>query len=289
MSSLPPLVRLLRLPSVATVPGDTLLGAAWAQEASQPPSLAAIASGSCMLYLAGMALNDWADRERDACERPQRPIPAGEIAASTALAGAIALTGGALAATSLADGERRLPGAATLAGVVWLYDLRTKDTPAGPWTMALARALDVLHGASHPQRTAQPAALLGTHALLITLVSAHEAQGSDRRLIVRTLLGVLASTAVAMGLIGKRAHTTEARAFALACLSLYAISMGRAGVQALRAPDASHLQRLVGTGVLANMPLQAAMLAACGRKALPGALLAGWPLARIAARRAAVT
>ncbi len=300
MRRAPALVRLVRLPAVLTVPGDVLLGAAWAGEEEQPLTVAALALGSSLLYLGGMALNDWADLERDARERPRRPIPAGEIAPATALGSAMVLTGGALAMAGGAGGVRRLRAAARLAATVWLYDLAAKDTPAGPWTMALARALDVAMGANRGLRRAgPPAAVVGAHTLLVTLVSAREVEGADSALAGRALLGVVATAAAAATLILAGPRSTAASALghrsaaastlALACLALYGCAMGRAGVGALRAPGPARLQRLVATGVLANMPLQAALLAGRGRRATAAALVVGWPAAWWAGRRAAVT
>ncbi len=288
MSHLSAFVRLVRLPSVLTVPGDVLLGAAWGGEGEEPATVAALALGSSLLYLGGMALNDWADRELDARERPWRPLPAGDVAPAVALGSAVALTGGALAVAGAAGGARRLRGALALVATVWLYDLRAKDTPAGPWTMALARALDVLAG-RRPLRAGPPAAVVGAHALLLTLASAREVDGADRALAGWALLGVAATTAAAATLILVGPRSADTPAPALACLSLYGCAMARAGVAALRRPSPARLQRLVGTGVLANMPLQAALLAGRGRRVPAAALVAAWPVARWAARRTAVT
>jgi hypothetical protein len=290
MSHLSALVRLIRLPAVLTVPGDVLLGAAWAGEEEEPARVAALALSSSLLYLGGMALNDWADRELDARERPRRPIPAGEVAPSMALGSAIVLTGGAIAVGGTAGGAHRLRVTLALAATVWLYDLNMKDTPAGPWTMALARALDVLVGADRRMLSAgPPAAVVGAHTLLITLVSAREVGGADEVLAGRALLGVVASTTVAATLILAGPRSADTAALALACLALYGWAMGRVGVGALRRGDSASLQRMVGTGVLANMPLQAALLASRGRRVAAAALLAAWPAARWAGRRASVT
>lgn len=284
----PALVRLLRLPSVLTVPGDVLLGASWTCDGVIPPAAASRALSSCLLYLAGMSLNDWADRERDASERPQRPIPAGEIAPAAALACAIALTSGALA---IARRTRGTPAAAMLAAAAWGYDLIAKDTPAGPWAMALVRALDVLAGAAQRRSIATPpAAIIGAHALLITRISAHEVAGADQALAREALAGTAAIVAASLATSTTAWREAQsATTLSLACLALYAASMGRAGAALMRKAQAPLVQRLVGTGVLANMPLQAALLAARGRRALPMALILGWPLARRAARRTAVT
>ncbi len=61
-----PLVKLTRLPSVVTVPGDVLAGAAWASDPGKDVSVVELVCSSCLAYIAGMALNDWADREEDA-------------------------------------------------------------------------------------------------------------------------------------------------------------------------------------------------------------------------------
>jgi hypothetical protein len=286
MSRAPALMRLVRLPAVLTVPGDVLLGAAWGGEDERPLTVARAALGSSLLYLGGMALNDWADRERDARERPRRPIPAGEVSPAAALWSAVALTGGAIAVVGGAGGRR----AVALAATVWLYDLKAKDTPAGPWVMALARALDVLMGAGRRLRLAgPPAAVVGAHTLLVTLVSARETEGADAALARGALLGVLATATAAAALILAGARSPAAGALALGCLALYGWTMCRAGVGALRAPDPAHLQRMVAAGVLANMPLQAALLAARGRLTAAAALIVGWPAARWAGRGASVT
>ena len=107
------LVRLLRLPSVLTVPGDVLVGAVWSGDDDAAPAPAVLVLSSSLTYLAGMALNDWADREQDAHDRPGRPIPAGEVRAGHALMLAVALSAGGLVAAR-AGGSRALRVAAPL-------------------------------------------------------------------------------------------------------------------------------------------------------------------------------
>lgn len=297
-----PLVRLVRLPSVVTVPGDVLAGAAWGSDRAPTAAAVRVASSS-MAYLSGMALNDWADRVEDAVERPTRPIPAGEIGADTALAVAVALSAGALALAAVRDRERdrrrgSLAITAPLLGAVWAYDLKAKQTPAGPWTMALARALDVLVGARSPRREAlAPAGLIGAHTLLITLVSREEAHGASRELAAGALGGVALTTAAAAAIVYRsrpprprgRPAGAVARALQLGCVAVYASVMTRAGIGALRDGDAASAQRFVGAGVFANMPLQAAMLAARDRAAQAAAVLGCWHFGRRLGRKVAVT
>ena len=70
---------LVRLPAVLSVPGDVLVGAAVSGQMRDVPRTAGLVAASSCLYLAGMALNDYADREVDAVERPGRPIPSGRV------------------------------------------------------------------------------------------------------------------------------------------------------------------------------------------------------------------
>ncbi|MFG2196112.1 SCO3242 family prenyltransferase [Streptomyces sp. NPDC048639] len=136
---------LLRLPALFTVPGDALAGAAAA--GVRPNSGTALAaSASLCLYAAGMALNDWADQETDAVERPSRPLPSGRIRPVSALAAAGCLTVSGIAVAARA-GRGAAVTATALAGTVWAYDLCLKESSAGPAAMATARSLDLLLGA----------------------------------------------------------------------------------------------------------------------------------------------
>ncbi|MFF7551131.1 SCO3242 family prenyltransferase [Streptomyces canus] len=137
---------LLRLPALFTVPGDALAGAAAVSARPTSRTLLAIASSLC-LYEAGMALNDWADRDVDAVERPHRPLPSGRIRPAAALGAACALTGAGLSLAACA-GRPALTVAVPLTATVWAYDLALKNTPAGPFAMATARGLDLLLGAA---------------------------------------------------------------------------------------------------------------------------------------------
>ncbi|WP_413806418.1 SCO3242 family prenyltransferase [Streptomyces sp. OE57] len=192
---------LLRVSALFTVPGDALAGAAAARRGPNRGTALAVCASLC-LYEAGMALNDWADRDIDAVERPGRPLPSGRIAPAAALTAATGLTAAGLLCAAAA-GPPALATATALAGMVWAYDLGLKNTPAGPPAMAAARALDLLLGATASARSApaasrsvrsalRPAALLGAHTLAVTTVSGREATGGSPA----APLGALATGAV---------------------------------------------------------------------------------------------
>ncbi|MGA5096303.1 SCO3242 family prenyltransferase [Streptomyces lavendulocolor] len=151
---------LLRVSALFTVPGDALAGASAAGLRPNRRTALAIGSSLC-LYEAGMALNDWADRDEDAVDRPHRPIPSGRVTPRAALAASAALTATGLALAARA-GRGPLTVATALAATVWAYDLRLKHTRAAPAAMAAARALDLLLGATataaNPRTPARPPA-----------------------------------------------------------------------------------------------------------------------------------
>ncbi|MFH9611074.1 SCO3242 family prenyltransferase [Streptomyces sp. NPDC017448] len=137
---------LLRVSALFSVPGDALAGAAAVGRRPGRSTALAIGASLC-LYEAGMALNDWADRDEDAVDRPHRPVPSGRVSPAAALGAAGALTAAGLALAAGA-GRPALTVATGLATTVWAYDLRLKHTKAGPAAMAAARSLDLLLGAT---------------------------------------------------------------------------------------------------------------------------------------------
>ncbi|HOR98703.1 MAG TPA: UbiA family prenyltransferase [Kiritimatiellia bacterium] len=146
-----PWFRLFRLPNLLTVPGDPvagfLLAAGTGLTRNHLLPLLAAAGASLGLYVFGLILNDLLDVATDARERPDRPLPAGEITVPQARMAAIAaaLSGLNLAATA---GRAALLTAAALAGLIVLYNAVLKRIPVvGVLTMGLCRGLSLMVGA----------------------------------------------------------------------------------------------------------------------------------------------
>ncbi|MFI0941786.1 SCO3242 family prenyltransferase [Streptomyces sp. NPDC021020] len=287
MSRLRGYAELVRAPAALTVPGDVVAGGAAAGWPYGGRS-AGLGGASVLLYWAGMALNDFADREVDAVERPRRPIPAGRVTPAEALAAAAALTAAGLAAARASGGRPALRSAAALAAVVWAYDLALKDTALGAPAMAAARGLDVLLAAGPAgRRAAAPAAAaVAAHTCVVMALSRRETQGSSPALPEATLA---ATAALAAGVAAAPGAPARDRAAAAALLAVYVRTFGGAQFDAIRKPDARRLQRAVGAGILGAIPLQAALAARAGatRAALP--LLAALPPARRLSRKVSPT
>ncbi|MFJ5173453.1 SCO3242 family prenyltransferase [Streptomyces griseoviridis] len=198
---------LLRLPALFTVPGDALAGAAAASATVNSRTLLAIGSSLC-LYEAGMALNDWADRDEDTRDRPHRPLPSGRVRPASALTASCVLTAAGLTLAARA-GRPALAVAVPLAATICAYDLALKHTPAGPVAMAAARGLDLLLGAAATTgraRDAVPSAtLLATHTLAVTTVSRRETTGGSPLVP----LAALATTGVLTHLLTRRPRTGQ--------------------------------------------------------------------------------
>ncbi|WP_212834888.1 SCO3242 family prenyltransferase [Catellatospora sp. TT07R-123] len=280
------LAELVRAPAALSVPGDVLVGAATSGTLGRrTPGLAA---ASVCLYLAGMAANDWADREVDAVERPQRPIPSGRVSPNTALGLAAGLTAAGLGLAAWAGGRRAVAVAAPLAGAVWVYDLVAKNSPAGPAAMAACRGLDVLLGAcgGSVRRALPAAATVAAHTYTVTALSRREMAGADRRLPVATLAGTLAVAATAAG--ANQAKGWRAL-LPVALAGLYLNHYGRPQVRAARRPDAPQVRAAVGSGITGLPTLQAALTARHGASLVALVLTAAAPLARRLARRISPT
>jgi hypothetical protein len=116
------------------------------------PLRAELALGLCAavscLYVGGMYLNDAFDRGYDARERPERPIPAGEVSARTVFSSGFTLLAVGIAMVAAlawlhpaGTGAAPVLAAFGLALLIVLYDAYHKQNPLSPVLMALNRAL----------------------------------------------------------------------------------------------------------------------------------------------------
>ncbi|MFC7487136.1 SCO3242 family prenyltransferase [Knoellia sp. CPCC 206453] len=306
------LAELVRAPAGLTVPGDTLAGAASAGwPAGRRTALLPLASVS--LYWAGMALNDWADRDLDALERPERPIPSGRVTPGTALALASGLTATGVGLAARAGGAPAAAVAGVLAGAVWTYDLSAKSGPASTAVMASTRGLDVLLGAAAGglpalRQAIAPAALLAVHTAGVTALSRGEVHGTKpatargalcATTVVTTLIPVLASAralalahSLAEGRAGRGRGSRDgwvATGVAIAAATAYASSVGRAQVAAVTDPGAATTRRATVAGIKGMVPLQSALVASAGEAGAALALGALSWVARSAMRKGSPT
>ena len=133
-------LRLGRVSNLPTVWTNVLAGATLAGGTASYARLAGLAAVLSLFYVGGMFLNDAFDREIDARERPERPIPSGEISVLEVVGLGFGMLGLGTALL-VGHGARAGLAGAALAGTIVLYDLWHKRNPISPVIMGACRAL----------------------------------------------------------------------------------------------------------------------------------------------------
>lgn len=291
---------LVRAPAALTVIGDTLAGghAGGARFTGRQWLLPA---ASVLLYSGGMALNDYADRELDAEERPERPIPSGRVSAGTALAVVSGCFAAGLALAAAGGGRRGLGVAVPLVGAIVLYNTVAKSTPLGPVSMAACRGLDVMMGAGGARRAAPAAATVALHTAGVTLQSRGEVHGGSVGVAGATLAMTAASAVAAAagdrgafdarsgatgdatgtGATGKAstAWRIGATLATVAAAASYLAATVPTQFRTLDDPSAGNVRTATRASIGAMIPLQTTLVARTGALG-SAALLTGVDLAR---------
>lgn len=141
VSSLAASLRLIRPLETAVVVGGTLIGSRLAgSDAISAWTVVWLSLSNGLLFAASMAINDWHDAPEDSINKPDRPVPSGDIPRELALwlgAGLFV----AAAVTAALVGVNPGIGAVTVALSSVAYTLRLKGVPVvGNLTVALLSA-----------------------------------------------------------------------------------------------------------------------------------------------------
>jgi 4-hydroxybenzoate polyprenyltransferase len=283
-------LELLRPANVVTAVADVLAGYAVAGRANSR-ALPWLLTATVCLYAGGVVLNDFFDRELDAVERPERPIPSGRVPARHAAAlGTALLAGGVVTAAQGTSAAGAV--AAAIALLVVLYDARAKrHALAGPVNMGLCRGLNLLLGVA-----AVPAALAGNwpialisvvYIAAVTTVSRGEVHGGKAGAAAFALIslgGVLAAL-TAIGLDAGGGGQT----LALVLTALLGYRVLPPFWQVYKDPGPLVIRRAVKAGVLSLVLIDAAISAAYAGPLYGAAVLATALVAGSLARLFAVT
>lgn len=278
-------LRLCRLPNVFTALSDVMMGYLVARQSFAPLApFACCLAASAALYTAGMVLNDVCDREIDARERPERPLPSGRIPVATATWLGFGLLVAGLLSGAAAGFVGRTTGwwvwrpaaiAGALAGSVLLYDGLLKRTPAGPLGMGLCRFLNVLLGMSSgpilgavdrggfgPHQLLA-AAGIGTYIVGVTWFARQEADTSHRGHLLGGLVVMFAGLAL---LFAMHLQLPPSLPPQLKPVVLWAVLLGGIGVTlvrrcgaALRRPEPRVVQAAIKHCILTLIVLDASV------------------------------
>jgi len=300
-------LQLFRLPNIFTAIADVAMGFLFVQGSPEPWSgFAGLLAASCLLYTAGMVLNDVYDLPVDRQERPSRPLPSGRIAVEHARRlGYGMLVGGVLAAglTGWFAAEPIIPrwrsaGVASLLAVcVISYDAILKQTALGPLAMGACRFLNVLLGMSlgaqggwlwhYGSEHLLVAGGVGLYIIGVTRFARSEAQRSHRGWLaigLGLMVAGLAMLAMFPRFAEGLAYRIEPRTVWPAATFLLSLVILRRCVVAIGDPTPRKVQMAVKQCILSLITLDAALCALTAEWYWAVAVLALWAPALLLGR-----
>jgi 4-hydroxybenzoate polyprenyltransferase len=170
-------LRLGRVSNLPTVWTNVVAGAVLSGAPLYPGTMAALLAALSLFYVGGMYLNDAFDREIDARERPERPIPSGLVSARTVftigfgmLAVGIVILGLTAWAGRWEGAGRAVAAGVALAAAIIYYDVVHKRDPLSPLIMGLCRLLIYITAALVVSGRIATPVLAGAAALLSYLI-----------------------------------------------------------------------------------------------------------------------
>ncbi|HSA79277.1 MAG TPA: UbiA family prenyltransferase [Geminicoccaceae bacterium] len=207
-------LRLGRVSNLPTVWTNTLAGIVLAGGAVSDRRTLPLLVALSLFYLAGMYLNDAYDAEIDARERPERPIPSGEVSVETVFTAGFGMMALGLALLAwvgygAADGTGIGPvlSGLGLGAAIVMYDRRHKDNALSPVLMGICRVLVYVTAGlavalelPGPLRTG--ALLLLCYLIGLTYIAKQETLGEVRNLWPLGFLGAPVVYALAQALAG---------------------------------------------------------------------------------------
>jgi 4-hydroxybenzoate polyprenyltransferase len=282
-------LQLVRLPNVVTAAADSLTGWLLAMGTlSEPTRWLPLTAASMVLYAAGTTLNDVFDFRIDEAERPNRPLPSGQISRRTAAwCGAVGLGLGPMIAFS-SGSIASLLVATILAVCILAYDTGLKHSPLGPLFMGTCRGLNLLIGMTHAAGLAgwagwSAAIAYGLFVAGITVISRSEVHGGSRSGLVAGLwlqnLALLGLAAVALQPHRFPAPEPSRTLFpieGILVLAFVSFATNSAAARAIKQPAAELIQKTVKTGILSLIWLNVGLVAAVRGPATACVIAAFW-------------
>ena len=184
--------QLLRLPNLFTAVADPLAG--WLLTGCHGEVLLPVSASAC-IYTAGIVLNDCFDYRLDCRERPERPLPGGDISQRAAWTTAAILLAVGLGCAAFAG---KLLLALGLVALIFLYNIGGKSFVV----IGACRSLNFLLGMTGFVPAWAPITL-GVYVAGLTLVARQEVVNpSLRRVVKQMLLGIIVVDAGFVALTG---------------------------------------------------------------------------------------
>lgn len=266
--ALVPVLRLLRPANIVTAVADILAGIAisgfFAGDITIFPVILLILS-TIGLYGGGVIMNDVFDAALDRVERPERPIPSGQVTKKQAtILGIVFLLGGIIAAGFVHENFFSISTiiAITIAVAALVYDKWGKHHPVlGPINMGLCRGLNLLLGISIIPEVVSDYWQLSIVPLIyiaaITMVSRGEVHGGKKKVLflASVLYGLVIAIIVTIAIGNHR--LVKALPFIITFGIIVLVPL----FKAIDRPIASNFGKAVKFGVLGLIAMNAAWAA----------------------------
>ncbi|WP_221390517.1 UbiA-like protein EboC [Dyadobacter sp. NIV53] len=289
MSSLKPYLQLTRPANLVTAIADILAGMAIAQftfSSFQPTYLLLSTLG---LYAGGVVMNDVFDAKLDSIERPERPIPSGNVPLKVAAVMGISLLFLGILSAAMFSLESGLI-AITIALLTVIYNRFAKHHAfLGPLTMGMCRGGNLILGMSVLPESIEKWGLIAllpiAYIFAITMISQDEVHGGKRRtLYIAALLYLIV---LAIQLVISQQHGNIL--FTIPFVILHAWLIGRPLWNAIQNPIGPLIGKAVKAGVISLIVMNASWCVAFGLWPLALLVLTLLPLSILLARVFAVT
>jgi 4-hydroxybenzoate polyprenyltransferase len=284
--------QVVRPPNLVTVPGDPLVGFLLAMVSVPHEGVIPLITvvpcmvASVLLYMAGLMLNDYADRGEDGMLRPSRPIPSGAVDRNAVASVGIMLLAGGVAMASIA-GKQSLAIAVCLAILILLYNFMARRIrPLGSLVMGFCRGGSLLLGASaiglNSPLVFVAALGLTFYIMEVSNIAVREAEGKLAR-------GVRWFPALVLLLLYLIVHYRLGEVLPVSIvLSLAAFGWALARAAALgEVKSGADISRQVGLLLRGLILVQASFCALAGQPGLiaAGGLLLLWPVGILLSRK----
>jgi 4-hydroxybenzoate polyprenyltransferase len=181
---------LVRIPTVFSSMSNAYAGCFIGGGRSFSPALGLGVAAAALFIMAGMALNDVADKDVDARERPNRPIPSGAVGLGTAWILSLGMMAVGLILLAFTNPISALVGLG-LCAAIFAYNFLLKGTALGPASMGLCRLLNLLVGitlswTAWPRLSSLPPTIglalfsIWAYIALVTYLARDEVGGNSR-------------------------------------------------------------------------------------------------------------
>lgn len=277
-------LKLIRAPAGFTAISNILAASIIASSNQLDSSLILLITASVLFYFSGMALNDCFDYKEDLVERPQRPIPNGDLSLKSAwvIGFTLMFTGLIFAfCYSTTSGYIGL----ALSTVIILYNGYIKQGLMGSVCMASCRYFNWILGASFVALSVNSLSLalpIFFYITGLTFLSKQETHGRDKSAVFFCASMIVLTALSALYLVLEIFMLSEQQqAISAMLIVIWFAMMASKLIKVFKQFEPQNIQQLIGWMVIGVIPLDALLVALSGEYLFSLIILALLPPCRM--------